>query len=214
MVSEEAAAGFDRIGLGGLPLDAAFDLLEDLIAADVTQRTVATVEWQVFRPVYAGRTRSRFLDEVEAHAGTDPTEVTRPGPLGERLQATPQAQRHGVFCDYLLTQLRDILGLDESDAIDSADGFFKMGLDSFAVLELRRRLEVALGRPVPATAVFEHPTAASLASFLLKADSLPPPPASTTTTKVDDLLDRIAGLSASEVESRIEARVPRKKEYP
>lgn len=48
-----------------------------------------------------------------------------------------------------------------------------MGLTSLLALELRNRLERALGRPLPATLTWNYPTVAALAAHLSGADKPP-----------------------------------------
>ena len=41
-----------------------------------------------------------------------------------------------------------------------------MGLDSLMAVELRNRLQSSVGRPLPSTLAFDHPTVASIADFI------------------------------------------------
>ncbi|MBB5803733.1 natural product biosynthesis luciferase-like monooxygenase protein/amino acid adenylation domain-containing protein [Saccharothrix ecbatanensis] len=76
---------------------------------------------------------------------------------------------------------RDAGGLRQvlSDAVTEVAGqrigdrepFYDAGLSSVTLVRLRRRLEDELGRPVPQTALFEHPTIDALARHLAGADS-------------------------------------------
>jgi hypothetical protein len=50
--------------------------------------------------------------------------------------------------------------------LDARKGFFEFGMDSLTSLQLRRRLEQALGRPLPSTLAFNYPTIEALASYL------------------------------------------------
>jgi acyl carrier protein len=58
-----------------------------------------------------------------------------------------------------------ILGLDIG-AVDLDQGFFDMGFDSLMGLELKHRLEAAMGISLPATLVLNYPTVRDLAEFI------------------------------------------------
>ncbi|WP_369267319.1 acyl carrier protein [Streptomyces harbinensis] len=57
-----------------------------------------------------------------------------------------------------------VLGRPVTGAEDTP--FYELGLDSVRMVRLRARLEQALERPVPQTALFEHPTVTALAAHL------------------------------------------------
>ena len=59
-----------------------------------------------------------------------------------------------------------VLGMDPGQWPDLRRGFFDLGMNSLTALELRRRLETALGRSLPATLVFDHPNVEALGSFV------------------------------------------------
>lgn len=68
--------------------------------------------------------------------------------------------------ELLRERLAPALGLDRPDELDPDASLFDLGLTSFMVVELRGELERRLGREIPATVVFDHPTIRRLAAHL------------------------------------------------
>jgi acyl carrier protein len=59
-----------------------------------------------------------------------------------------------------------ILDLPPGAALDERQGFFEMGMDSLMAVELKRRVEAALGLELPRTVALEFPNVAALARHL------------------------------------------------
>jgi acyl carrier protein len=89
--------------------------------------------------------------------------------------------------------------LSDAHPVDERQPLLRLGLDSLMAVELRNRLAAALGRPLPATLLFDHPSPAALGDFLLGASARRPE------AKPDDsLLSDIALMSDEEAERMLE----------
>ncbi|WP_049580272.1 beta-ketoacyl synthase N-terminal-like domain-containing protein, partial [Streptomyces sp. SBT349] len=83
--------------------------------------------------------------------------------------------------------------------VDPHTPFYELGMDSLALARLRGRLEERLGRALPRTAPFEHPTTAALAAHLAggtpERAARPATPARETPRAEDDRI-AVIGMSA------------------
>ncbi|WP_051133414.1 type I polyketide synthase [Nocardia paucivorans] len=89
------------------------------------------------------------------------------GTSAQRLSAAPPADRAAIVLDIVREQVAGVLGHISGDVIDPTVPFTELGFDSMAGLEFRNRLVEAIGVPLPSTLVFDHPTAAAVAAFVL-----------------------------------------------
>ncbi|HEY3969810.1 MAG TPA: type I polyketide synthase [Solirubrobacteraceae bacterium] len=87
--------------------------------------------------------------------------------LARRLAGVPADEQEAVVLALVRTHAAAVLGHDTPDAVDPVCAFQELGFDSLAVLELRNLLEKATGLRLPATVMFDCPTAAQLARNLL-----------------------------------------------
>ncbi len=107
------------------------------------------------------RSARRRGGEGEQRAG-NPAPPTLQAELVQSSPATRRKRLVALVCE----QVAELLELGAEARVDPAAGFFEIGLDSLTSVELRNRLQSALGINVPAAAVFDYPNAVALADFL------------------------------------------------
>ena len=71
-----------------------------------------------------------------------------------------------AITELIVAELADALRIPAAE-IDPGAEFMSLGMDSLTAMDLRRRLQAALGTEVPASLFFAHPTVAALAEGLL-----------------------------------------------
>ncbi|WP_414085154.1 type I polyketide synthase, partial [Streptomyces asiaticus] len=162
-----------RLRRGGLPpLDAelAIGALQRALDLDDTVVTVADIDWDRFAPDFTAARRSRLLadlPEIRAAAEATATAPAADGSsLATRLAGLGEAERDRLLLDLVRTQVAAVLGHDGSESIGADRAFGELGFDSLTAVELRNRLGAASGVQLPATLVFDYPTASALAGYL------------------------------------------------
>ncbi|MFI9802962.1 type I polyketide synthase [Streptomyces sp. NPDC052301] len=88
------------------------------------------------------------------------------GSLGQRLAGLPEADREQTVLDLVRTEVAAVLGHTGAQSVSMDDSFKDIGFDSLTAVELRNRLNTAVGMRLPATLVFDYPNPLTLARFL------------------------------------------------
>src|SRR5262249_40020972 len=125
------------------------------------------------------------LAAVRAHAGSDPPppvlrglvdgararrqRAVEPGAQdlswARRMAGMAEAERQRAVQELVSTAAAAVLG--HSTVTDTDRPFRELGFDSLTAVELRNRLYASTGERLPTTAVFDYPTPAALAAYLL-----------------------------------------------
>ncbi|MFC8448663.1 type I polyketide synthase [Kitasatospora sp. NPDC057223] len=119
--------------------------------------------------------------------------------LRRTLGALTGADRERTLLDLVATHVAAVLGHADAGTVGPDRAFRDLGFDSLAAVELRNALNTATGLRLPATLVFDHPTARAAADFLAAQladgpaapDTPPPAPAAVR----DDEPIAIIGIS-------------------
>ncbi|MES9544279.1 SDR family oxidoreductase [Actinomadura sp. NPDC000600] len=170
----------ERSARHGLPLmDPAIALaaLGGALDRDDVHTTVADVDWPVFLPLFSVARPTRLADEIpeareaaeRAAAGTVAEAPGEAAALRTRLLDLDEPGRDRLLLELVRQQAAAVLGHGTSQAIEPDRAFREMGLDSITAVELRNRLGAATGLRLPATLVFDHPSADDVAAHLRSA---------------------------------------------
>ncbi|MEU0163828.1 beta-ketoacyl synthase N-terminal-like domain-containing protein, partial [Streptomyces sp. NPDC006261] len=94
------------------------------------------------------------------------TGASRAG-LVEKLAALRDDERPRLLTELVRAEAAVVLAHSSPEAIAVEREFRQLGFDSLTAVELRNRLATATGLTLPATLIFDYPTPARLAAFLL-----------------------------------------------
>ncbi|WP_425426500.1 SDR family NAD(P)-dependent oxidoreductase [Amycolatopsis australiensis] len=198
-----AAERVERGGIAAMRPEAALRELGRLMAATGTV-TVADVDWPRFAPAFAAVRPSPLLTGVPEAAQAMATEADA-GSQAERLRAASAAERGRLLLDLVRAQAAAALGHASAGAIAPGRAFRDLGFDSLTAVEFRNRLAAATGVALPATAVFDHPTATALAGHLEAAFG--GDPAEALLEDYERLEAALLGVPGSEAAARIVLRM-------
>jgi acyl transferase domain-containing protein/NADPH:quinone reductase-like Zn-dependent oxidoreductase/acyl carrier protein len=175
MADEEARAHLDRRGVRTLPPADALAGMAELVVAGAskgtTQGVVARIDWARFLPLYQQAGKRSFLAEVEREVPESVPAAGASGPTGttklvEQLTIAPTQRRKKIVVEHLRDIVAEVTRTDAAEIREEA-GFFDLGMDSLMAVELRRRVEHAIGKELPATLAMDYPRIADVADYLL-----------------------------------------------
>ncbi|WSC90879.1 type I polyketide synthase [Streptomyces sp. NBC_01754] len=166
----EAADYLRRRGLRAMAPESAVRGLGRALLTGDGWVTVADVDWAAFLPAFsAGRERPLLQDIPEV------AQLTAPSPaaddaltarLRDRLAALDTDERETALVGLVQEHAAAVLGYPAPDAVAADKAFRDLGFDSLTAVELRNRLAAATGLHLPATLLFDYPSARAVAGHL------------------------------------------------
>ena len=224
---------FERIGHQGVsairPADG-LHVLAALMQGDAPQVGVLPVAWPTFLKRFAQGAEPAFFAEMAREARQkQAAPVTLAQPLAEArpdllklLEDTAPAKQRALLVAFVQQQAAQVLELDSAQAVSERLPLSELGLDSLMAVELRNRLSSGLGlkRTLPATLVFDYPTAESIADYLARealglrqpeTEAPPAAPAAVSGSAVLGLLDALEDLPDDEIDRRLSEKTRHRK---
>jgi 3-oxoacyl-(acyl-carrier-protein) synthase/SAM-dependent methyltransferase/NAD(P)-dependent dehydrogenase (short-subunit alcohol dehydrogenase family)/aryl carrier-like protein len=161
----EILAALARRGVTGLTNREALQALETVMAGGAPQMAVVRVDWERFggpQPVSPEPSATpRKLTDTEV----PPIPLTT---IRGRLRDALPRERKQEVLSVLEPMAKEVLGMRRDEVLHPRQPLRDAGLDSLLSLDLRDRISREIGRPLPATLLFERPTLDNLADYVLE----------------------------------------------
>jgi hypothetical protein len=103
---------------------------------------------------------------LDTGARPQPSPVTRPAELAERLGPLAPDEQHRQLLELVCLHAAAVLGHSDGHAIDAERAFQDLGFDSLTGVELRNRIKTDTGLALSRTMIFDYPTPTALADHL------------------------------------------------
>ena len=165
-----------RTGIAPLGTDAGLELLDT--ALGWTEPLLVAARWD--NAGLRGRAEDGSLPPLLSRLVAAPRRVataasasrgqaaSSPRGVAEQLAGMAESEGRRMLIELVRSHVAAVLGYPDATAVDIDQGFSEMGFDSLTVVELRNRLDAAIGLRLPTTLAFDYPSVVALAEHLLR----------------------------------------------
>ncbi|MEU5090895.1 type I polyketide synthase [Streptomyces sp. NPDC021356] len=184
-----ADSDLDRMRRLGMP---ALDSAEGLALFDAGLATgePLVVPVRVDRTALRSRTDAppallRGLARTTGRRTAQAATAEETGALAQRLSGLSDGERDRALLELVRREVASVLGHSGIESVGPEKAFRELGFDSLAAVELRNNLNAATGLRLPATLVFDHPSARAVAALIkekISGTSAPAPAQAATRT--------------------------------
>ena len=165
LLGDGGQARIERGALSALSDEQGLQLFDAALAADRALAIAVRINRAGLRTLAEAEMLPPILTDLASRRG-----ARRAAPaesLAEKLAKLPAAEHEAAVLELVRGEVAVVLGHSSAEEVPIDRPFNELGFDSLAAVELRNRLGFATGLRLPATLVFDYPTAASLAAHLL-----------------------------------------------
>ncbi|HEY3553464.1 MAG TPA: acyl carrier protein, partial [Solirubrobacterales bacterium] len=113
-----------------------------------------------------GKVDRKALARMASGEGAAGGGESRSGAPASGTAGLPAGDGEAAVLDLILREVGAVLGGETPFAVDPDAAFVDLGLDSLGAIQLRNRLEAAVGISVPATIIFDYPTPREAAKWV------------------------------------------------
>jgi pimaricinolide synthase PimS1 len=165
-LGEAELARLERAGVAALTAELGLELFDAALRQDAALLVPVLLNQAALRAqARAGLLPALLRGLVRTPAR--PARAADGGSLAQRLAAVAEDERLGVVVELVRAQVAAVLGHASPETVDPERPFKDIGFDSLGAVELRNRLTQAGGVRLPSTLVFDHPSPAAVARYLL-----------------------------------------------
>jgi acyl transferase domain-containing protein len=156
-------------GFGTMRADEALNVLGDLLQHDSPQIGVLPVRWSRFIAKFGSGREPRIFAELarEERPRTPTSSAPGDSEFRHRLEHAVPGERLAMVTALVRERTIRVLGFDASYPLDPQQRLFDVGMDSLTAIELKNQLQTSVGRSLPSTVVFDHPSVEALATYLV-----------------------------------------------
>jgi acyl carrier protein len=159
--ANQAKTNISFQGVGTISPKQGLEILEQLITQPSPQVGVVPIDWSQF--LQANKKLTPFFAEFSSTSETK--KIDNLSSWLPQLQQTPLKNRRAVLGKLIKGEIAKVLGFKPIE-LDLKTGFFDLGMDSLTSVELKNRLQTALGCTLPSTLAFDYPTTEALIHYL------------------------------------------------
>ncbi|XMN10908.1 type I polyketide synthase [Streptomyces griseobrunneus] len=158
-----------RQGIGALTLTEGLNALDIALARPETQLMPVRLELASLRHALGDAEAPPLLrDMLQRTTEGRQAEVSETAQsLDTRMADASETERPALLLDLVRSEAADVLGLPGPDSVPADRTLRSLGIDSLTMVQLRKRLAKRLNTTLPATLVFDYPTAEAIVGLLL-----------------------------------------------